>query len=139
MKPFSRKMILMLEIPRLLKELAEAKKKIEFLKKQQLPLLAWNSLQRRWISTMLVYQKICARVWTQMASQKTSYLPKCLLQLFKKSQGRIQKNKASVQQRIVEIYHGNDGVPGYWMILDYLVLEDIIYLFMIFEKTYSKA
>ena len=43
-----------------------------------------------------------------------------------------------MQRRIVEIYHKNDGVPGYRMIRDYLVMEGIIYSYpTIFKYTHE--
>ena len=45
----------------------------------------------------------------------------------KDRKSEYRKIKASVQRRIVEIYHENDGVPGYRMMRNYLVLENVIY------------
>ena len=56
----------------------------------------------------------------------------------KNRKAEYRKNKASVQRRIVEIYHKNDGVPGYRMIRDYLVMEGIIYSYpTIFKYTHE--
>ena len=45
-----------------------------------------------------------------------------------------REEKSRVQRKIVEIYHSNDGVPGYRMMCDYLEQAKIIYSCMTVHK-----
>lgn len=41
------------------------------------------------------------------------------------SKKEYRENKIKIQRRMVEIYHANNGVPGYRMLRDYLALDEM--------------
>ena len=52
----------------------------------------------------------------------------------KDRKAKYRENKVKTQRRIIEIYHKNDGVPGYRMMCDYLRQEKVIYSYTTIHK-----
>ncbi len=74
------------------KQLTELQKENEFLKKRR------HSLRRKSISGLSIYSEIQQEIWTSMASEKVSYLPKCILQLSQKAKSGLSQTKRRNQR-----------------------------------------
>ena len=65
---------------------------------------------------------------------KFNICPNAYYNYLKYRKAQYYETKIETLNKIVKLYHANDGVPGYRMVRDYLKLEDIIYSYSTIYK-----